>query len=254
MNHLESDDGSQHSITSVQDWQRTRVRIVTAFESVAGAFPTSRCDLAVAVEEEVDCGSYLRRLITYSATAAHRTPAYLCIPKSCLAEDGSSSEPAPAVLCLHGTDNEVGHGTVVGLSQRKNRSYASELAERGFVTLSPSYPLLANYQVEPHDAGFETATMMAIWDNVRGLDLLDVMECVSNRSTAQQPGQYGAVGHSLGGHNSVFTALFEPRIAAIVSSCGLDSFRDYKGGRAELWEPGQCWTSKYHYPYRQPEV
>ena len=143
---------------------------------------------------------------------------------------------------------------MVGLSQRENRSYASELAERGFVTLSPSYPLLANYQVEPRDAGFETATMMAIWDNVRGLDLLDAMECVANRSTAQKPGRYGTVGHSLGGHNSVFTALFEPRIAAVVSSCGLDSFRDYKGGGAELWEPGQCWTSKYHYRYKRSET
>ena len=64
-------------------------------------------------------------------------------------------------------------GTVVGLSEKENRSYASELAERGFVTLAPSYPLLANYQQEPEDMGFESGTMMAIYDNSRGLDLLD---------------------------------------------------------------------------------
>ena len=53
---------------------------------------------------------------------------------------------------------------MVGLSARENRSYASELAERGFVTLAPSYPLLANYQIEPADCGFESGTMMAIWE------------------------------------------------------------------------------------------
>ena len=36
----------------------------------------------------------------------------------------------------------------------------SELAERGFVTLAPSYPLLANYQLDPRACGFECGTMM----------------------------------------------------------------------------------------------
>lgn len=71
---------------------------------------------------------------------------------------------------------------MVGLSARENRSYASELAERGFVTLAPSYPLLANYQIEPADCGFESGTMMAIWDNVRGLDYLDSLQFVANRT------------------------------------------------------------------------
>jgi hypothetical protein len=44
---------------------------------------------------------------------------------------------------LHGADNVVGHGIVVGLGNRPNRQYASELAERGYVTLAPNYPLLA---------------------------------------------------------------------------------------------------------------
>ena len=44
--------------------------------------------------------------------------------------------------------------------------------------------------------------MKAIWDNIRGLDLLETLPFVRR-------GAYGTVGHSLGGHNSVYTAVFE---------------------------------------------
>ena len=51
---------------------------------------------------------------------------------------------------------------------------------------------------------------------------------------------FGAIGHSLGGHNAIFTAAFDPRIRVVISSCGFDSFRDYfaairaSGSRARL--------------------
>ena len=76
-------------------------------------------------------GRYVRRLITYASEPGGRVPAYLLIPKDVLA----GKKKAPAVLCLHGTDNVIGHGTVVGLGTRPNRRYAMELAERGYVTL-----------------------------------------------------------------------------------------------------------------------
>ena len=78
----------------------------------------------------------------------------------------------PAVLCLHPTDNSVGHGVVVGLGGKANRQYASELAERGYVTLAPSYPLLAKYQPDLKALGWQSGTLKAVWDNIRGLDLL----------------------------------------------------------------------------------
>ena len=51
-------------------------------ETVMGSLPGKerRVDLAVKVEEEVDAGKYIRRLITYQSEPDSRTPAYLCIP------------------------------------------------------------------------------------------------------------------------------------------------------------------------------
>lgn len=151
-------------------------------------------------------------------------PAYLCIPKTAL-----RGTPAPAVLCLHPTDNIIGHQVVVGLGGKANRQYASELAERGFVTLSPSYPLLANYQPNLKELGFESGTMKAIWDNIRGIDFLESLSFVKKGNG------YAVIGHSLGGHNGIYTAVFDPRIKAVVSSCGFDSFLDYKGGNIKGW-------------------
>jgi dienelactone hydrolase len=59
--------------------------------------------------------------------------------------------------------------------------------------------------------------MKAIWDNRRAVDLLVSL-------TEVDAERIGCVGHSLGGHMTMFTAAFEPRIRAIVSSCGFTRF------------------------------
>ena len=54
-------------------------------------------------------------------------------------------------------------------------------------------------------------------------------------------GKYGAIGHSLGGHNAIYTAVFDERIRVVVSSCGFDSFLDYYGGNPDNWQPQRGW-------------
>ena len=220
-------------VTSIVDWQLRRHEIVSGMQAVMGVLPgdEKRCDLAVKIDDEADCGSYIRRLISYASEPGCRTPAYLCVPKSALLP---GAKPLPAVLCLHGTDNTVGHGVVVGLGGRANRQYASELAERGYVTLAPNYPILAKYQPDVVALGWTSGTLKAVWDNMRGLDYLDTLPYIIH-------GRYGAIGHSLGGHNSVYTAVFDDRIRAVVSSCGLDSYLDYYDGAEKNWFPEKGW-------------
>ena len=43
------------------------------------------------------------------------------------------------------------------------------------------------------------------------------------------------IGHSLGGHNALFTATFDTRLRAVVSSCGFTPFPDYYGGKLVGW-------------------
>jgi dienelactone hydrolase len=182
------------------------------------------------VEEEVDGGKFVRQLISYSSEPRSRVSAYLLIPKELIKE----KKKAPAVLCLHPTNDQIGHGSVVGLGKLPNRSYALELAERGYVTLAPSYPLLAKYQPDLKKLGWESGTLKAVWDNIRGLDLLEELPFVEGK-------EFATIGHSLGGHNSVYTAVFDDRLKVVVSSCGLDSFVDYYQGNPKNWEPERGW-------------
>ncbi len=225
------DAGRTNAVRNVGEWRLRREEIVRGMESVMGRWPGAarRGPLSVRLEEEVDCGSYVRRLITYQSETNSRTPAYLLVPKVLL----RGGRKAPAVLCLHPTDNQVGHKVVVGLGGKANRQYAAELAERGFVTLAPSYPLLANYQ--PDVKGLGSGTLKAVWDNSRGLDLLSELAYVDAARG------FGAIGHSLGGHNSVYTAVFDERIRVVVSSCGLDSYTDYYDGDPKNWQPERGW-------------
>ena len=53
--------------------------------------------------------------------------------------------------------------------------------------------------------GYASATMKAIWNNRRAVNVLCGLQEVD-------ADRIGVIGHSLGGHNAIFTALFEPRI------------------------------------------
>lgn len=225
-------DGKPVAVKSPEDWAKRRAEIVRGMETVMGKLPgdSKRCPLEMKTESEEDCGKFVRRFVTYASEPDCRVPAYLLIPKDVLQE----KKKVPAILCLHGTDNVIGHGTIVGLGRRPNRGYAKELAERGYVTLAPNYPLLAKYQPDLKKLGWESGTLKAVWDNKRGLDLLESLPYVDGA-------KMGAIGHSLGGHNSVYTAVFDDRLQVVVSSCGLDSYLDYYGGDEKNWQPEKGW-------------
>lgn len=97
--------------------------------------------------------------------------------------------------------------------------YALELAERGFIAIVPDYPSFGEhaYDFDPRH-GYVSGTMKAVWDNIRAVDLLESLPEVDAE-------RIGCIGHSLGGHNAIFTAVFEPRLKAIVSSCGFCSMQ-----------------------------
>ncbi len=208
------------------EWLKRREEILTGMQQIMGPLPgpERRCPLDVQVKEETDCGSYVRRSLTYASEPRSRVPAHLLIPKSALL----SHHKLPGILALHPTDMQYGRRVVLEPLREQYRAYARDLAERGFVVLAPAYPLMADYQPDLKALGYQSGTMKAVWDNERGLDLLQSLPFVN-------PGQFGVIGHSLGGHNAVFTAVFDRRIKVVVSSCGFDSFVDYMNGQITGW-------------------
>jgi hypothetical protein len=201
-----------------------RQDILDGMQRAMGRMPSSdrRVPLNVAVEAEEDTEKYVRRKISYSPESGDRVPAWLLIPKGI---EGRM----PAMLCLHQT-TKIGKGEPAGLGGLPNLHYAHELAERGFVCLVPDYPSFGDY---PYDfkiqgAGYGSGSMKAIWNNIRAVDLLETLPEVDSD-------RIGCIGHSLGGHNTLFTAAFDVRIRAAVTSCGFTAFHHYYKGDLVGW-------------------
>lgn len=214
------EQGTSHPITTAADWQRRRQHILANLQRVMGRLPTPdpavSLDLRVLESERLE--KVTRKKITYLAGPGDRIPAYLLIPHNLRG-------PVPAVVCLHGTSGSRGRTAGVGPDYPR---YTLELAERGYVTIAPDYTLLGDNQIDPESLGYSSGTMKGIWSHMRAVDLL--------RSLPEVDGdRIGCCGLSLGGHNALFLAAFDPRIRVAVTSSGFDSFADYMDGDLTGW-------------------
>jgi dienelactone hydrolase len=215
-------DGKQHAVQTAADWAKRRAHILANMEEVMGPLPDAsrKVPLDVQITEEVKTPTYVRKKLTYAAEKDDRVPAYLLIP---VKRNGKG----PAVLCLHQTI-AIGKGEPVGLGSRENMRYAVHLVERGYVTLAPDYPSFGEYKYDFARSPYASGSMKAIWNNMRAIDLLQSLPEVD-------PERIGCIGHSLGGHNTMFTAAFDTRIKALVSNCGFTSAPKYKNGNLKGW-------------------
>ena len=198
-----------------------RPTLTKRMEQVMGEFPRRpRGPLEVEKSAPVDAGRHERIKLSYLSEAGDRVPAYLLIPHGLRGR-------AAAVLCLHQTTH-IGKDEPAGLGGKPNLHYAAELADRGFVTLAPDYPNFGEYQFDPYAHGYASTTMKAIWNHSRGVDLLASLPQVRKDAI-------GCIGHSLGGHNTLFLGSFDLRVRAMVTSCGFTSFRKYMQGDLTGW-------------------
>jgi dienelactone hydrolase len=216
-------DGRDHPVRTPADWARRRAHILANMQLVMGPLPdpSRQVPLAVEVKEEVRTERFTRKKLTFAVEAGDRCWAYLFVPHA-------RAGKLPAVLCLHPTSRPLGKGVPAGFGEKPDRHYAVHLAERGYVTLAPDYVNSGDYQVNPYENGYVSATMKGIWNHMRAVDLLQSLPEVD-------PERIGVIGHSLGGHNSMFLAVFDERIRCIVSSCGFCSFPRYYGGNLAGW-------------------
>lgn len=121
------------------------------------------------------------------------------------------------MLALHETDlpgKKCVDGEGSYDKSRLNLRYGKELAERGYVVIAPDYPGFGDskdYNFKTDD--YKSGTMKGIFNHIRCIDLLESLTFVDKN-------RIGTIGHSLGGHNAIFLAAFDPRVKVTVSSCG----------------------------------
>ena len=221
---VQTDSGAWKPIETPFDMALRRHHILAGMSRAMGMLPEpgQRVALDVKTESEEDGGKYVRRRISFATEPGDRVPALLLIPKDLACR-------AAAMLCLHQTTG-IGKGEPAGLGGLPNLHYAHELAERGFVCLVPDYPSFGDYPYDFTTKGshYASGSMKAVWNNIRAVDLLETLPEVDSD-------RIGCIGHSLGGHNTLFTAAFDVRIRASVTSCGFTAFHHYYEGDLAGW-------------------
>lgn len=222
--------------TTPEQWRGRRREILDGFERVAGSLDWPDVILPlepkVLSEERLE-GGVVRRKVANQAdgTDAFAKPvsAYLLLP------DMKPGEKRPAVIVFHPTQT-AGKDQPAGLvAGAPDFHIALHLARRGYVTIAPDYPSFGEYEYDFKKGWHKSGVMKAVADNIRTTDLL----CRQPEVDAER---IGAIGHSLGGHTAIFTALYEPRIKAVVSNCGFTRFHRYYGGNLTGW------TSDRYFP------
>jgi hypothetical protein len=180
--------------------------------------PRPPLDLQVHEEVMVD-GIYRRQLISYAVEADERCHAYLGIPADC-------PPLTPAVVALHGTYAE-GSKRAAGLVDNPDKAYLDHLCRRGYIVIAPEHfvsghrtppegPYDTSRFYEKHPAW--TAVGKFTFEHSVAIDVLETIPQVDRN-------HIGALGHSLGGHGTIFLAAYDDRIAAAACNCGASFFR-----------------------------
>jgi pimeloyl-ACP methyl ester carboxylesterase len=227
-------DGHKIPVTTKAEWNQKRLQILDDMQKGMGKLPgrSGLQDFDLHYTDSLEENNYKRFTINFLAAENERVTAYLYLPT-----EKKDDQRIPAMLALHETD-QLGKGSVDGQGKNINLAYAKELAQRGYIVIAPDYPDFGESQAYDFENDrYESGTMKGIFNHMRCIDLLQSMPEVD-------PERIGVIGHSLGGHNSIFVGAFDERLKVVVSSCGWTGYDFYNigeegakkyGGRLGPW-------------------
>ncbi|GHH66681.1 dienelactone hydrolase family protein [Promicromonospora soli] len=180
--------------------------------------------LRPAVEEEVACDGYVRRLVSYDVPAG-RASAFVCVPDAL-------TGTAPLVFChhQHAGQFDLGKSEVCGLRGDPDQAYAAELAQRGFVTIAPDAIGFEdrNWTDGQNVTWFELSNRIVVGRTLLATCLQEISLALDYATTLPEadPDRIGFIGHSYGGRAALWAPAWDQRIRAAVSNCGCVPYRE----------------------------
>ncbi|MBV9125577.1 MAG: prolyl oligopeptidase family serine peptidase, partial [Planctomycetes bacterium] len=210
---LRFDDGSP--VRSAADWPKRRREILHTWHSLMGPWPPLIEKPRLEYLEQERRGSFVQHHVRLEIAPGQTTDdAYLLLP------DGRG--PFPAVLVVF-----YDAATGIGGGRPGHCNFASELAQRGFVTLSlgspPAsfYPSQENAQLQP--LSYHAYIAANCYNALAALPQVD-------------PRRIGVLGHSYGGKWALFAScLYEKFACGVWSDPGV--VFDETRSNVNYWEP-----------------
>lgn len=182
------------------------------------AWPGAPKAPAVTVVGERARGGYLERLIEYRNLEDETVRAFLLVP------DRSVPLPGVVVHHQHNGERHLGKSEVVGRAGDPIQAFAPRLARNGFAVLAPDTACFedrrrgaSGTEPAPHDDRQhydEMAYRLVQGSLLMSLVVADASLAVSVLSAQEQvdPERVGMLGHSMGGHTTLFAAALDERV------------------------------------------
>jgi len=202
---------------TLEAWQECRRELLQKLREHAGSFP-ERVPLEVREYGALRQEGYRIVKLTYRSRPRMRVTANLYIP------DGEG--PFPGVLGVHGH-------TPKGKIDPGVAARGHTLAKEGFVVLMVdafgagergTTPGEFEYHGGPIGSSLlaagETLLGMQVYDNMRGIDLLQSLDCVDGE-------RIGVTGASGGGNQTMWISAFDDRVKASVPVVSVGTFESY---------------------------
>ena len=198
--------------------------------SLIGSFELTHFDNSYELAVEVDHGTFTAQEVSYADCDGKPITALLLKPSHI---DASLPHSAIIACHQHAGEYEIGKEEPAGLAGDGSNAFALPLLEAGYVVFCPEHIGFGARQVSSRDgSGREgerwlfieellkgrTLLGKGLYDLARGLAVLSAIPGVDSS-------RIGIAGHSMGGLMAFWFALFENRIRAVASSCGIGPLR-----------------------------
>ena len=205
-------DAAGRKITTLEGWKKRRTEIRSDWLGFLGTLEAERPKPKLEVVKEDRPDGCIRQLVRYEGEPGIVVEGYLLKPAKL---DG----PRPGVVALHSTVTHTIRQPA-GVQGRPEKAFGLKLAQRGVVAFCPKCFLWVGEgaytakvaRFHKRNPGCKGMAKM-LWDAVLAVDILASLPEVD-------ASRLGAVGHSLGGKETLYLAAFDERIKATVSSEG----------------------------------
>ena len=200
---LQTADGKP--ITTRAGWEKARRELHAAWLKRLGPWPERPAKLDVHTDKSEEGDGYRRQLVRFRSEGDDYIRAYLLVPTGL-----KKGEKRPAVVVFHPTAKDT-LKEPAGLGKRKQMALAVQLAQRGYVTLSPECYILKGPGWAKGQAA-ELAKRRPGWTGM-GKMTFDASRCVDYLETLPfvDAARIGCIGHSLGAKEVLYALAFEPR-------------------------------------------